>query len=611
MPLASSIRLLSRIGPIKLFGLVFRKLVKRARYQRMLRVVPRSIPVAKWKAIAPLERPAALESDQKQIIGRADAMLRDENIFFSFPYRLQGIERPWEYDPLEKSYWPRRHYSERALHAADTPGDAKIVWEINRFKDLPTLGQAALLTGDAKYAEEAERRMISWIEGNPFASTINWASALEISIRLLSWTTTLALLSKSPPTLGRGGLGVRPEIHPKIARSIYEQVCYLADDLSTDKVVLTNHLIGEAAGLYIVASLWDFPGSRGFIRRAKKILAREMLRQTFPDGVTREASSWYHQFVTDFCDLVDRVAAATGDKFSEPFHARLAEMKAFLEMMMVAGSVVRYGDADDGWALFLEGDIAPWKHAVFGPAPTMAKQPSMHYHPYAKLVAAHLKNSFLFIRAGEFGMGGDGFASHAHDDFLSPIVYLAGFPVLVDPGTFVYNGDPHNRAKYRGADAHNGIIIGNGTGAEQRMNFGWNHIRLDAKIVESAFTVREAIITANYGEWPQHKRIVKVNQNVSLIVDRFLQPLAKPCEWRLHLAHEWKIFEEFHSHYRFQNSNGNRLSVKLRGNFEKIELVTYDFSPSYRVAVPGTMLRFSALNPSGVFAMLLTIESAS
>jgi len=599
MPLASRLRPIAQIGPITLFELVFRKLVKRARCGRMLRAVPQSNAVARWKALPPLERSAVLEADQERIIQRADAMLRDENIFFSFPYHLHGIERPWEYDPLEKKYWPHRHYSERTLHAVDTPRDVKIVWEINRFKDLPTLGQATLLTEDKKYAEEAERRMILWIEGNPFASTINWASALELSIRLIAWTTTIALMNEATQKL-----------HPKIAHSIYEQVCYLAGDLSTDKVVPTNHLIGEAAGLYIVSSLWDFPGSRRFAKLAKKILEREMLRQTFPDGVTREASSWYHQFVTDFCDLADRIAESTGDRFGEQFYARLAEMKAYLETMTACGSLVRYGDADDGWALWLEGDSVAWKHAIFGPAPTTATKPSIPYHPYAKLVEAHLKNSFLFLRAGEFGMGGAGHASHAHDDFLSPIIYLAGLPVLVDPGTFVYNGDPIHRKQYRGADAHNGIIIGDGTGALQKLNFGWNRVRPDAMILEADLTERDATVSAQYGEWPQHRRILKIKSESAILSDRFDRSDGLPCTWHLHLSPEWSLMEKNEGHYRFQNLTGHHLNINAHGNFEKIEIMPYDYSPSYHVAVPGTMLRFSAMNPSGVYAILLTIESA-
>ena len=333
MTLLSLVRIALRIGPLRLPGILFQKCMKRARYARMIGAHADSSIPARWNGSLPAGlTPNRFRLDLEGIIAKADGMLHDENTFFTFRYHLRGIERRWEFDPLEKKYWPRRHYTEKQLHSADTPRDVKIVWEINRFTDLPTLGQAFALSGEAKYADEAVRRMLSWIDGNPFASTINWASALEISIRLISWTVTVALLHQSS-----GAYSVPAADETKIGRSIYEQARYLAADLSTDKVVPTNHLIGEAAGLFVIASLWKFPNCKRYAERANGILTREMLRETFDDGVTREATSWYHQFVTDFCDLADRVGAATGNTFDERFRARLADMKAFLETMTVGG----------------------------------------------------------------------------------------------------------------------------------------------------------------------------------------------------------------------------------------------------------------------------------
>ncbi|HZK76155.1 MAG TPA: heparinase II/III family protein, partial [Candidatus Kapabacteria bacterium] len=168
-----------------------------------------------------------------------------------------------------------------------------------------------------------------------------------------------------------------------------------------------------------------------------------------------------------------------------------------------------------------------------------------------------------------------------------------------------------NRAKYRGADAHNGIILGKKNGAEQRLNFGWNHVRPDAKILETSLTARDATAKAQYGEWPQHCRTVKLRERSVLISDRFVGSVGLSCVWFLHLAPEWDVVEKNDGHYRFQNSTGHYLSLKLRGHFEKIELAPYDFSPSYCVAVSGTMLRLSARNPSGAYAILLSIEAAA
>ena len=532
-------------------------------------------------------------------IERASAMLRDENYFFTFPYSTRDTQRPWEYDPLERKYWPRRHYTEQQLHAADTPSDAKIVWEINRFKDLPTLAQAAWLTKDKTYAGEIERRLLSWIEDNPFASTVNWASALEISIRLISWTTSMILLRES-------GLGI--EDNSQIAQSIYKQASYLAGDLSTDKVVRSNHLIGEAVGLYVVSMLWEFPGNKRFASRARQILTQEIIRQTYEDGVTREASSWYHQFVTHFFDLADRISTRAGDTLGDRFQERLSRMKSYLEELTVNGEVVRYGDADDGWALWMEGNLGEWKNMIFGPAPTQASKPFQHFHSKAKVVAAHLQDTFLFLRAGEFGMGGAGSASHAHDDFLSPIISLAGIPVLADPGTFVYNGDMGKRGMFREASAHNGLIIGGGTNAVQKMNFGWKEVRSDAKILETIFKPEETTVVGQYGEWPMHKRLVKVNQREALIEDSFSDTVPSLCQWNLHFAPVWTFKEQAQNEYRFVTKRGDSLSVRIRGAFQSQIVESYDYSPSYRVEERGVLLRLTAPNPYGMYAVLMTID---
>jgi len=44
---------------------------------------------------------------------------------------------------------------------------------------------------------------------------------------------------------------------------------------------------------------------------------------------------------------------------------------------------------------------------------------------------------------------------HSHDDILSFTLYWKGFPVIVDPGTYVYTPDQHLRNKFRYAISHN------------------------------------------------------------------------------------------------------------------------------------------------------------
>jgi hypothetical protein len=584
---------LSKLGPLGTIDLVRRKYLKQARYKQMLREVPHSGAKAILKDRRGAENvPAFTDLDV------ADAMLRDENKFFTFDYKTKGIERPWNFDPLEKKYWPGRHYTEQYLHARDTPKDAKIVWEINRFKDLPALGQAALLTREKKYADEVERRLVSWIDENPFAGSINWASALEISIRLLSWTATLILLRDA---------GFSVHENAVIQRSIYEHARYLAGDLSTDKVIPSNHLIGEVAGLYVVSLLWDFPASQMYAQIAKRILEKEIVRQTYADGATRESSAWYHQFVTNFADLADRVAARSGQQLSSPFHERVSKMKAYLNAISVNGEVMRYGDADDGLAIYFEGDAERWKDYAFGPS-TINAEASDGYFRVARHVAVASDNSFLFLRGGEFGMGGAGFSSHAHDDLLAPIIYIDGLAVLVDPGTFVYNGDPKNRAKYRDGWAHNNLIVGEGSAARQKMNFGWREVRPPASIPVFQQGEDKIVVAGQCSDWSRVMRQVELTKAAASVIDVVEDDLHQPCEWLFHLAPEWKRETQSGKTITFTHSSGARLLVTANDAFDTVATDTYDYSPSYRVEVRATLVRLTGSGKAGSHEVRFALE---
>jgi hypothetical protein len=65
----------------------------------------------------------------------------------------------------------------------------------------------------------------------------------------------------------------------------------------------------------------------------------------------------------------------------------------------------------------------------------------------------------IVIEAGHLGMGPAGRGSHGHADTLSLCVSLRGQPVLIDPGTGIYTGDPQWRDAFRGGRMHNGVTV--------------------------------------------------------------------------------------------------------------------------------------------------------
>ncbi len=539
--------------------------------------------------------PLAIDEEAKQkIIERADEMLRDENYVFTFLHHLHTAEDPWNYDPVEKKYWPKKQYEETAVHNADTPKDVKIVWEVNRFKYLPLLAQAAYCTKDERYATEALWRLHTWIEANPFGKSVNWSSPLELGVRAISWIATLLLLEDA---------GFSSLIDQKVYRSLWEHAAYLNAALSTDKIVRSNHLIGEVTGLYILSSVYDFPEKDFFRIRAKKILTDSILRQTYPDGASRESSGWYHTFVTDFADLALRIAGRTGDSFDNDFIDRVKAMTVYKNSIMATdGEVVKYGDCDFGKVINLSGQ---WKDYIFGVSPVTTNE-RLNSFPDAKHLTAMIDRNYCFVRAGDFGWGGDGFSSHAHNDLLSPAVYLNGTAIIVDPGTYAYNGVPVDRDNYRSEGFHNGLIVDGGSNTIIKKGFGWLKTRPAAMLENIVQDNGRISAEGSYGEWHgKHSRTFTITGTSFILEDHLKFEGEHDLEWNFHFHPRWRLTKESGQRYLLRDFRNNRYRFELSGVNAELQLAAYDFSPTYLGKTPAQKLQLSLRCPSQTNAPLI------
>ncbi len=570
-------RAVGKLGIIRTLSLILEKRKKKKRIASLL---------ANHDGIATLKQfdilpPSLTPEEENTIIEKADAMLRDENFFFTFPYKTKDINDPWNYDPFENKHWQKKHYDETRVHSADTPKDVKIVWEINRFKDLPVLAEATLITKDKKYADEVERRLLSWIECNPFGNSVNWSSPLELGIRIISWSVSLRLLS---------GAGFRVDENPAIQRSVYEHAAYLATALSTDKIVRSNHLIGEVTGLYVVSSLFDYNGATEHREQAKAILHDSVLKQTYPDGVSSESSGWYHGFVTDFAEVAARVAKANGDIFSHEYLSRLENMIIYKNSLLGADGIIKYGDFDNGKAIELP---SKWRDAVLGVSPVTSTERKNLFND-AKHISVKLDSNELFFRAGEFGWGGDGFSSHAHDDFLAPVVSIFRHPILVDSGTYVYNGDAENRDKYRVASYHNTVIIGDTSSAVLKPSFGWQKVRPDAWIDFFTENDDEVIAEACFGESKgQHLRRFRLTKELFTLEDHFELRSGKAVHWHFHFHPRWRIEKLDGLKFALRDFRGHEFLFELSEGELDFEVLGYDFSGSYMEKSKAKKIQFT------------------
>jgi hypothetical protein len=126
-------------------------------------------------------------------------------------------------------------------------------------------------------------------------------------------------------------------------------------------------------------------------------------------------------------------------------------------------------------------------------------------------------------------------------------------------------------------------VIGETTGALQRMNFGWHEVRPEAKLEVIKISNEHAVVRGSYSEWPWHERTIELARRSATLTDRFDRADERSAHWRFHLDPRWLPVHRSEPQFLFEDSEGNRLEVQLEGEFESMQLEDYDYSPSYRV----------------------------
>ena len=158
-------------------------------------------------------------------------------------------------------------------------GDHKVIWELNRHQHLTLLAQAFLLTGRREYLDEAFRQIESWLDANPFLRGINWASALEVAFRALSWAWLWHMVGSEMPDALRA----------RFLTALNRHGCYLELNLSV-YFSPNTHLLGEAVALHALGALFpSFPRAATWTGTGGRIVEEEMRRQVRDDGESLES----------------------------------------------------------------------------------------------------------------------------------------------------------------------------------------------------------------------------------------------------------------------------------------------------------------------------------
>lgn len=425
-----------------------------------------------------------------QTVAAAETICQRRFDLLGYRGLLFGDPVDWHLDPISERRAPLVHWSRLNPLDAAAVGDNKVVWELNRHQWLVRLGQAYRLTGDERYAETFAGDVRAWMRANPPGIGINWASSLEVALRLISWCWAFLLFRQSTV--------LSPELFVEMLGGIQAHASHVEKYLSY-YFAPNTHLTGEALGLFYAGVVFpELRAARRWRALGARILTEQMERQVLPDGVYFEQSTCYQRYSIEiylhFLILATRNGAAIPTAVGE----RLQRMLDFLLAVRGPdGSMPQIGDADGGWllplsirapddvrgvfstaaALFGRSDYAwaargaaPetfWLLGAEGVKAVEALTPAPPAMASSRLFA---DGGLIVMRSGWdpdahqllFDVGPLGCpvsAGHGHADLLS--IQCSGFgqPYLVDAGTYGYTAEPAWRDFFRGTAAHSTVMV--------------------------------------------------------------------------------------------------------------------------------------------------------
>jgi hypothetical protein len=413
------------------------------------------------------------------VVARAERSLRRQVQFFGYP-SVQLAERPdFNLDPFTGRRWPDEYGKFIDYRRAEV-GDPKWIWELNRCQELPLLCLVWRITGDARFAEGARDRLLTWVNQSAPGRGIAWANGFEAGLRGISFALAFDALR------GSGLLTERDS--GLVIRSLWQHGRWALRDHSFGSSA-NNHLVGEAAGLTTIGLLApELKEAGSWVDRGLEWLERESDRQVLGDGSGAEQAFAYHLFVCDLLMLVAALLRSRGTPVPTSVSSALERSADALALQVQDGEPdLAYGDSDDGRVFIFDAEEIRTAAAVrttLGSAVGVARR---------RDGSTDLTSMLLFgdtrdpdepegRDSGESGLLGDSglivlrrdgvrvtfdtgplgylrIAAHGHADALQVTLSEGAQDILSDPGTGTYFGDVKLRRALRSTAAHSTVSV--------------------------------------------------------------------------------------------------------------------------------------------------------
>jgi hypothetical protein len=393
-------------------------------------------------------------------------------------------EIDWNLDPFSGFAWPLAHHREIKLIRNDG-SDVRVVWELNRMAHLITLGRAYALTDNQRFSTEFFRQLASWREQNPVGRGVNWNCAMEVALRAMNLLSAFELFLPAPQ-MDETELG-------HLLKMFDQHGAHIRRNLEFSHIATSNHYLSDVTGLlWLGLMLPELSGAEEWRDFGLSELLKEMDKQVMEDGADYEASTGYHRLKLELWLYSFVLCRNNSIDIDQKYWKKLRGMVEYVRAYLRPdGQAPLVGDTDSGQALpILRRTGADHSYAIaLGaaifqeprfkldsiPAPEellwiLGEQGLNDYQAMPLAAPAQsrafpdagtyiLRQDDLYLLFNASGSGVRGRGSHGHNDALSIEVSACGTAFIVDPGSYVYTADLHERHLFRSTAYHSTVQV--------------------------------------------------------------------------------------------------------------------------------------------------------
>lgn len=433
---------------------------------------------------------------------------------------LHNNSLAWHTDFPNNYVYKNRWY--RNIKPKFNKSEIKRPWEFGRLQFLPQF--AAQASSNSEVIDYFNFILMDFSKNNPVQKGVQWASTMDVSIRLVNIVISFILLKSRLPSESKKKFDY--ELLDKI---LNEHYFFIKNNLEFSKNFTNNHFLSNILGLLVFETLFQ----KQIVHETSNIFFKEIDKQFYPDGGNFEASTAYHKLSTEIA-LWGLIFIGSLGKISTPENIKIKIFKASkllenLQNNQDRNTIPQFGDNDSGYIasldhyFFLKGNklsfnsltcsqVLSLSNALFqiksdskslnyqfaksllkknflklseevtsinvsnlksfqGITPTSLLKYKNYFSYKVSLKGLKrfiypdfgvliLKSDELYLAINFSKIGQNGRGGHSHNDKLSFDLSIKGCSIFKDPGSGFYTSNTNIRNRLRSIHSHNVPSLG-------------------------------------------------------------------------------------------------------------------------------------------------------